>query len=98
MPVSRPGFNRFVGSIGIICAVLVAIFVFQTSRTRTAAPGKIPGVPPANGLILNSPEDGVVMPIISSADADKIKHGQSVEITVGTGKVIFGPPKQGERK
>ena len=65
---------------------------------RTAPPGKVPAVPTPGVARTPSPDEGMVVPHLSAADAAKIKRGESIEIKVPGGSLTVGPPKKEKSK
>jgi len=72
---------------GLLCvsAAIVATWIWWP---RTAPPGKIPAVAPADPRA-ELPLDGYVLPSLSTADAQKVRDGQAVEFRVGEGSITI---------
>ena len=71
---------------GGVLALAIAAYGFWP---RTAPPGLLPAVAPEDRTSL--PLDGVALPALSTADLEKVKRGEVVEIKAGQGSIQIGP-------
>ena len=85
--------RRGITTAGVVCLLGIILYSLGTVR-RTADPGTVPGIPPADSstAVPASPENDIVVPRLNQEDFKKIQRGETVEIRVGGGVVTVGNP------
>jgi hypothetical protein len=96
MQLPSPNSKSFISAVGAVCLGLV-VFLSYTLWPRTAPPGTVPVVGPADGK-LPVPEDLITVPRLSDVDNEKLEQGQVVVIKVGEGEIRIEATKPGEQQ
>lgn len=89
--------RMLIGSVAAIVALAIGLLFWQPWTRGVAAPGKMPEAAPAGDQVTAAPdlEGGAVVPRLTAADTEKLQRGESVEMQVGGGSIVIGPPPKG---
>jgi hypothetical protein len=93
---SRPVSPRAAGLVVAVFLVGLVVVWLAFLRTPTAAPGNQPAAVKAGEKAPSLlPEDGVMVPHLTAAEAEKVKKGETVTRAMpGGGHITIGPPKK----